>query len=175
MKSSRTWWWSWARTYLVVAWLLFNRVGGDGGCSWVSRSLYFILRVQKSILNNSKKKKKAYTYFHSRKLWQVFERKIVSLSFGFMINVISAWQRAPNSSSLYSSCLLSCWYQIYLITWTLHSKLSVVSFVANYGVLLPACCIMSKVRFLIARCDIAVHSPSSLVACGLMRAYVILL
>lgn len=75
--------------------------------------------------------------------------------------VLASWliwsvlDRAPNSSSPYSSCLLSCWYQIYLITWTLHSKLSVVSFLANYGVLLLACCIMSKVCFLTAWCDMA--------------------
>lgn len=70
----------------------------------------------------------------------MFGRKIASLSFGFMINVIGAWQRAPNPSSLYSTCLPSWRYQIYLITWTLHGKLSAVSFVANYGVLLSACC-----------------------------------
>lgn len=104
----------------------------------------------------------------------MFGRKIASLSFGFMINVIGSWQRAPNSSSLYSTCLLSWWYQIYLIIWTLHGKLSAVSFVANYGVLLSACCIMSKVCFLIARCDLAVHSPSSPFAFGLMRTYIIL-
>lgn len=104
----------------------------------------------------------------------MFGRKIASLSFGFMINVIGAWQRAPNPSSLYSTCLPSWRYQIYLITWTLHGKLSAVSFVANYGVLLSACCIMSKVCFLIAWCDLAVHSPSSLFAFGLMRTYIIL-
>lgn len=104
----------------------------------------------------------------------MFGRKIASLSFGFMINVIGSWQRAPNSSSLYSTCLLSWRYQIYLIIWTLHGKLSAVSFVANYGVLLSACCIMSKVCFLIARCDLAVHSPSSTFAFGLMRTYIIL-
>lgn len=104
----------------------------------------------------------------------MFGRKIASPSFGFMINVIGAWQRDPNSSSLYSTCLLSWRYQICLITGTLHSKFSAVSFVANYGVLLCACCIMSKVCFLIARCDLAVHSPSSLFAFGLMRTYVIL-
>lgn len=104
----------------------------------------------------------------------MFGRKIASLSFGFMINVIGAWQRAPNSSSLYSTCLLSWRYQIYLIMWTLHAKLSAVSFVANYGVLLSACCILSEVRFLIAQCDLAVHSPSSLFAFGLMRTYLIL-
>lgn len=37
-----------------------------------------------------KKTPRACAYFHSRKLWQMFERKIASLSFGFMINVIGA-------------------------------------------------------------------------------------
>lgn len=74
----------------------------------------------------------------------------------------------PNSSWPYSSCRLSCLFQMYLITRTVHRKLSVVSFVVNHRVLLSACCFVSKVCFLAAQHNWTLYSLLSRFAYSLM-------
>lgn len=112
------------------------------------------------------------TYFPSGKESSSSEEKLSCRAWALWLIWSKPDRGSPNSSWPYSSCLLSCLYQMYLITWTLHSKLSVVSFVVNHRVLLSACCFVSKVCFLTAQRDMALCSLSSLFAYNLMRVRV---